>query len=490
MSRSLAALGCLLLTAAVLPAQGKKEPAPTRLELTPAGLPVPSLRFTLLPELREQAPGNAALHYRKAGKALDKVPNELYKQIDGWERLPLTELPREEVSKTLAPYKEAFDLLHRGARSEFCDFEIAQQVREKGLGVYFPEFDRLGQGAELLTLKARLQLLEDRPDLALRTLQTVYAVGRHLGETPSLNSYLSGIAIVHGANNTLELVLSHPRTANLSGSLLALPRPFFDLRKPMEGYRLLILSIFPGVLDVVGNPNAGAMSPQQIEKLGRQLLDQRFFRLALFGRRTRFPLAEQLGNRMALTDSVIKKDKVARKALVAAGWAPDKVAKWPHLQAAILHSVLEYQQHHDELLQWQALPYWQAAEPLEALEKKAHSGIRGPDSPAIPLSEQVLQGMYFLLAREQLERQFAALRLIEALRLYAANHEGKLPATLADIKEMPLPVCPLTGKSFEYRVEGNRALLSAPPAPPVPKTAGNSTEPLRYEIILRSSKGR
>ncbi len=112
--------------------------------------------------------------------------------------------------------------------------------------------------------------------------------------------------------------------------------------------------------------------------------------------------------------------------------------------------------------------------------------VRGVNEPAIPLVPALLQFKTLIyhqihLARARLERQFVALRLIEAIRLYAANHEGRLPATLADIKEVSLPVCPLSGKSFEYRVEGERAFLAAPPIP----RQSNSIKPLRYEITLR-----
>ncbi len=112
----------------------------------------------------------------------------------------------------------------------------------------------------------------------------------------------------------------------------------------------------------------------------------------------------------------------------------------------------------------------------------------GPESPAIPLARLALPATQrVLLARDRLERQFVALRLIEAIRLYAANHQGKLPPTLADVKEVPLPVCPLTGKSFAYRVEDDKAYLSAPPTP---KAAGPTIPPLQYEIRLRSMEER
>ncbi len=127
MTRSLAVAGLLLLTGP-LPAQNK-EPRPTPLLLTPAKLPVPALRFTLLPELREQTLGNGALLYRKAIERMNDFPGEL---LDRWVGVPLSELPQEEVRQTLARHKEMLDLLHQAARSEQCDFEIAQRTARAG----------------------------------------------------------------------------------------------------------------------------------------------------------------------------------------------------------------------------------------------------------------------------------------------------------------------------------------------------------------------
>ena len=56
-------------------------------------------------------------------------------------------------------------------------------------------------------------------------------------------------------------------------------------------------------------------------------------------------------------------------------------------------------------------------------------------------------------AQGRLEQRIALLRHVEALRLYAAEHDGTLPAKLSDIA-VPLPVDPFTGKPFRYEVEG------------------------------------
>ncbi len=267
MSRILAAMGCLLLATGNLPAQ-KKEPRPTPLLLTPAKLPVPALRFNLLPELREQKPGNGAVLYRKASEQLKDFPGVT---LSHWEELPLSELPREEVRKTLARYKETLDLLHQAARSEQCDFEIAQRLREQGFSASLAEMQKMRSASLLLGVKVHLELAEDRPDLALRTLQTAYALGRDVGKEPSLICSLIGVAITTRANQALELTLNHPKTPNLSASLLMLPHPFIDMRRPLEGERLWLLGTFPGIQEVITNPDAGPLPPEQIEKWSKLL---------------------------------------------------------------------------------------------------------------------------------------------------------------------------------------------------------------------------
>ena len=67
-------------------------------------------------------------------------------------------------------------------------------------------------------------------------------------------------------------------------------------------------------------------------------------------------------------------------------------------------------------------------------------------------------------AQARLDQRIALLRHVEALRLYAAEHDGTLPANLSDIS-VPLPDDPFTGKPFRYEVDGDTAhLRGSPPA--------------------------
>lgn len=496
---------CLLDLAGDLLAQPKNEPPPTVLELTPARPSIPSLRYSLLPELRDQSPGNGAVFYRKARESLDKVPAKQvrFEQLDQWDQLPLTDLPRDKAREMLALFREPLELFHKGARSETCDFEIAQRLRDLGFMASLAELQKMREGSRVLVFKARLELIEDRPDLALQTLKTVYAMGRHIAQEPTLISALVGIAITTQANKALEQVLGHPRTPNLSASLLALPHPFIDMHRPFQGERLGVYGTFPGFLEIVNNPDSGPLKPEQLAKVAEtlnKLESESRLREALLGGvpdvigPVLLALQIQSGGRIVndvlLASMIRNKHEIAKKALIAAGRPREQVERWPHVQVALMHALLEYDQMFDELLNWQSFPHWQSSESLEAFSQKVRAArLPGPDAPAIPLAPLVLPAVQnVLLARDRLDRQFAALRVIEAIRLFAANHNGKLPATLADIKEVPLPICPVSGKSFVYRVEGERAFLSSPP---VPKSAARiQNQPLNYEITLRVREGQ
>ena len=85
----------------------------------------------------------------------------------------------------------------------------------------------------------------------------------------------------------------------------------------------------------------------------------------------------------------------------------------------------------------------------------------------------------------RLERRVAVLQTIEAIRVFAAQHEGQLPTLLSDITDLPVPPDPMTGQPFQYTLSAGKALLVAP------TPAGMSTNPqttLRYELTIAPTK--
>ena len=119
----------------------------------------------------------------------------------------------------------------------------------------------------------------------------------------------------------------------------------------------------------------------------------------------------------------------------------------------------------DEMFKWMNLPHPVAMKGLtesdDAIKKAKSEWYLGPMLlPAV---------MKVKSAQTRIEQRIAYLRIIEAVRLFAHEHGGRLPATLDEIK-LPLPADPFTGKPFEYRVKDGVATLHGEPpykdAPP------------------------
>jgi hypothetical protein len=80
----------------------------------------------------------------------------------------------------------------------------------------------------------------------------------------------------------------------------------------------------------------------------------------------------------------------------------------------------------------------------------------------------------------RLECNLAALQCVEAIRAYAASHEGQLPSTLDDIDEVSVPNDPMSGQPFNYTRTGSDAALES-----VVPEGGDKKDQIRYEIVLK-----
>lgn len=150
----------------------------------------------------------------------------------------------------------------------------------------------------------------------------------------------------------------------------------------------------------------------------------------------------------------------------------------PKAQAILLWYVDQYDRVRDDVLKAFTVPMWQAIPLMDAAFQEHHAA----DNAILTLLMPTLNKTW--LASVRLERQIAGLRSAEAMRLYAAAHEGKPPEKWSDITAVPLPIDPLTGKGFDtfYQVTGGRGILEIPPPPPpgMPASLGR-----RYELTPR-----
>lgn len=445
---------------------GQPMPKEVNLSVSPAEPPRNLLRWQLLPPLLDERPGECLALVLEANQALkDAFPTpdalgQIAEELQEVLKTPLAEVDRAKLRANLEKARKPLDLLERAANAGRCDWgKLREELRTKGLNanlVLVQEFRRL---VPLLAARARLDILEDRPHDAVRTLALGLRLAQRIGEGPTLITHLVGVASTTILLDQADAVLTHPRCPNLYGALTAIPRPFLSLRPAMEGERMWVYGTFPAVTRLITNPEGPLPTEEEMKALTGS--DPNGQLRALVGE------MQNPAQRILLGLSIQARHEAAIRDLVAGGFPEEKIRKWPPLLVAIAHGLTEYEEKLGRMQQAMALPFPQATVLLAKLEAevKPRNPLLAGNTPAIHLSPLLLPAVgRVMLATTRGERRLDALRTVEALRLHAAK-TGAWPKSLADIQAVPVPDDPMTGKPFEYRVEGDTAILRGP-APP------------------------
>jgi hypothetical protein len=453
------AAGLMAFLTVALVAGAQPQPGePIPLTLHPAAPPKPSLKYRLLPDRRDQQPGNAAtLYYRALAMFVEN--QELLKEIQGeywaaWQSIPLKELPRQEVHEKLRMARYLLAEIEQAAQRRDCDWFV--DGRSEGFGLLLPELNSYRRIAGVLAVQVRLEIAEGQFDKALKSLQTGYALAHRLGEAPTLIHTLVGAAVAAVLNTQLEELIQQPGAPNLYWALAALPRPFFDPKTALNEGSTWLERMLPWLSRLEKGPMTLAEVQAGMAKL-EQILDD-------FSLRKRDRLEQSAFFVMALPG--------AKEALIAKGLKAEELEKMPTIQVVALHAYREYREAYDEVLKWMYVPeslheagfqkaaarYKKATERLDLL--LFHNLMRA----TVGINEDQFSLDKLYAAYGRFDRRIAALRCLEAVRLQAAADEGKWPATLRDVTEVPVPNDPVTGKPFVYQLHGDRATLATPKA--------------------------
>lgn len=425
------------LVAAALAAPGLQAgEAPTRWAVTPAAAPTPAMKYRLLPEVRELNPGNPVQWYMRCfaeqrvfyfGKA---AADERARYL----AMPLAELPADKLRTYGGPALTQADW---GARLDTPDWGVLDRVRAEGADLTQPELASLKILGASLRVRFRGELAGRRFDDAVGTAKTMLALARHLGEHPTTEANLVGLAVANLALDTLDEMVQQPGCPNLYWALTDLPAPLVDVRKGAQGDRARLAAERKPLQDT-------PMTDVELDEFVSHLSGRVGFARAQTGRPPR-DVRAGLATRA-------KDTKAARSRLVEAGYAREVVEKFPPLQAVLLDEKRADEARRDEEATLIGLQPWQA----EALAGRRDSG-RGADGLFADLLPHTPEARR---AQGRVEQRVALLRCVEALRLYAAGHDGKLPAALEDVG-VPLPVDPYTGKPFAYELDATTARLRA-----------------------------
>lgn len=453
--------------------------SPIEITLRPAGAPVPALKYRLVPEGRQQIHGNAAIFYHRAClmlisergsrmadslRASGEIPSAHEDPISKWTSVPIREIPLADASEVLRKrFVTILNEVEQGASRDTCNWEFDK--RTDGIYVSLPEMDELRNLARILSIKARVAILEGKPDEAMHWIETGLTLGRHIAHGPHIILALIGVSIDSLMIECLTDLIQAPGSPNFYWALADRPRPFIDPRPAYEGERHTLEREIPELNDLDDHVWSDDEARRFADTLQRKLD-------SIMG--SQGPIApgteETLNSferRVRIAAMAAKLYPKALDTLIAEGWPEAKVKAMPVLQVACLHTYREYGKLRDDVYKWLNVPYRvsfdELANALDAMMK-----VR-PENPLLTFFGELAPSLNSSqLALARLERRLDALQAIEAIRLYAHSHEGKLPPNLEAITETPVPSDLATGKAFEYKISGETATLSGPLLPGAP----------------------
>jgi hypothetical protein len=428
-----AAVVCIALVGFPVP---KAPPAEMliRLSVQPAAAPRPALRYLLLPEIAELEPGNPVAGYLRVLLDQDFSTQE----------------------ETFGP--AALRQVDRAARLDKPDWQLLPKLKTDGISLLLPDLQKMRALAAALQSRFREEVAQHRYDDALTTAKTMFALARHTGEHPTLIGSLVGIAIAYITIAPLEELLEQPGVPNLYWALTDLPAPLVSIQSGLAGERILMRGELRDLKD------KEPMTEAQIAKVMEHIEMIRKF--------------EPDRSRTTTKQWVLvrardpQKLEAARNRLVDAGHSAETLAKFPAQQVILLDELREFEVRRDNASKVAKLPAWQYEQWM--------AKHPAPKEPSL-LSAFEIANFKVHLAQARLEQRIALLRHVEAIRMFAAEHDGRLPSTLDDI-EVPLPIDPMTGKPFKYAKDGEVAHLRGT----CPK--GHEQNPafnLHYEITIR-----
>ena len=449
-----------------------------RLTLHPMLEPVPALQYRLIPDDYERIDGNAAVFYLKAMGFLEemharemvtKFHRESEKQAEAqgkddyppyeWMKMNPKDLPVEEVKKFLRLVRFQEPMLRDASlRSKFS---LDRNIRgvDNPIMYLLPEINQIRQVARYQSLRFRLALAEDRIDDAIKYLGQNYALASHLGQDDFFVSSLVGIAIGSIAWNDTLYLLERPDAPNMYWAFATLPKPLVSIERAFAYERHLLFEQVKLLREI----NATPRTPGYWQDFVDRLIAQSDSFEVVFDASWNLKDMDKTSARALVASAIAAAYPGAKQYLVnEVVMDTEMVNDYPKAQTVFLALKIYSERARDEQLKWQYLPYpLIEASPLYTksieqliVDERRFGLITKPAQTLFPAVQAIGSAV------QRLQQYIAMAQTVEAIRYHAAKNDGKLPTSLATL-ELPAISDPITGRPFEYRLNGNRAILRA-----------------------------
>ena len=425
------------------------EPKEITLSVTRKDAPTPIFRYRFLPTTPELTPGDAAPIYLRLGYGLpdgDLQGTDL--KVGAWLEQPIDSFPTSEAKLAVDRWFLQLQQIEFGTRRQTCDWNYtALEEKDNPFDIRLTDAHTMRVWGRLLALKAKVEIASGHPEDAIRTLAAGMAFGRHVGERSFYINTLIGVSIVNQLLDRVDELIGRPDAPNLYWALTALPQPLISTREATENEYASVGRALTGRMLNDPELNQPRSDAEWTATLGQ--LYARVVRLEQLLKSNHDSLYGASGDLETFKATLLPKAQDYVKTRRIPTTSDD--------QRLVLTLIGLYRELADEYFQSAYIPHPDATAREAEVAKRVEASKSGPAS----VLGQILPAIQAVHKSEaRLDRKIAALRVVEAVRLYAANHDGGLPESLDQIKTVPIPNDPFTGKPFEYRRDGESAVLT------------------------------
>ncbi|MCL2304118.1 MAG: hypothetical protein FWC43_02100 [Planctomycetaceae bacterium] len=457
-----------------------------KLTVSPAKLPDPLLKYRLRVFSTEKESSNAAYLYSDALSQFNLVfnatqaavlqseeyknaNNQQQKQFLKFKAFPLypcwsddcyTKITVEDEERLFQSLDRVYFLLERASRKTYYDW--SDSFEYKGIGTLLPNIQEMRTLGRYLSGKADWEIRNGKYEDAVKTLRIGLVLGEHVQDSKPFNSLVAGLvgrAIQETMQHRLHDLANQPDAPNLYAALTQVefsPRALLD---QMEAERLWMFSrqMLPTIYETI--PEA---SDEECRAVLGDLCDAVYEFGIHRGEKDKNTQSES-GRSVFLTYACLFSYPFAKESLLKQGKTEEEIEAMSTYKIVTPHIIGEIQRAYDVEQVISALPRGESSTAIP-FDESLHYGtgvLGGRMEPARILLTLFLPATTaaksaYLRTEQTLDR----LKIIEAIRLYAAMNDGQLPKTLDAIKEVPVPkIDQMTGKPYQYRVVGNTAIL-------------------------------
>ncbi len=412
--------------------------------VTPASEPKPVFRYRFWPHESALRPGSAQLHYFRALTFMNSKPDIVSQitRLSEWDADP--DLTEERA--VLTAMKASLEELQSMALCE--DISWGARLRDiRGPAGYYVSFDDVQPArnlARLLRLQARVQVRENDFEAAAGTIQAGHRLAALIGNGESVIQRLIGVAMNALMRDTIEYMIQTPGCPNLYWAMATVPQPLVQMRRSIELELDGIHRAFPVLREAAAADWTEEQANREWVTAITQLTD-------LAG-----PSNDSANLQIRAAIDITPFVEPARLRLKAGGWTDDSISKMAASRVVMADAAMELERMADELMKGELLPRSQRQRTGEAAFQLYTQWIeKEKTTSAGALFASVLFPHILQIdtAEGRNPTMYRRLMTLEAIRMYAASHDGDAPESLDQLTAAPALNSLETEQPFEYRIE-------------------------------------